>query len=80
MNTDEPFGLPNGTIRAIIALAMTVTLVEQVLVGAIDDVAFLAIAGPFLGYYIAQRGIESSNRPPTEDTLPAPFTGEEIDV
>lgn len=81
-DTGEPFGLPSGTVRGLIAFALTGTLIQQVVTGSIDAVAFIGIAGPFLGYYVAQRGTESAVRAAAEgsystEPLDPPATGVE---
>lgn len=76
---NSPLGLPDGSIRGIIALALTCTLMQQTIVGAIDSVAFVGIAGPFLGYYVAQRGTEEAAKAAAvvAEPLPAPATAED---
>lgn len=76
-NTGEPFGLPPGTVRGIIALAFTATLIQQTVIGSIDTLAFLGVAGPFVGFYVAQRGAESAAKAlAVEESVAAPATGE----
>lgn len=59
-DSGEPFGLPKGTVRGGIAIAFAATLIQQVLTGAIDPITFLAVAGPFLGFYAGTRPQEPS--------------------
>lgn len=76
-NSGEPFGLPKGTVRGVIALALTGTLIQQTLVGAIDPITFLGVAGPFLGYYVASRPNETTiTQVKPEEPLPEPYVGD----
>lgn len=79
-NSGEPFGLPKGTVRGTIALALTGTLIQQVLSGAIDPITFIGVAGPFLGWYVADRqnstaGDLGAPPPPSipDEELAAPY-------
>ena len=73
-NSGEPFGLPKGTVRGTIALALTGTLIQQVLSGAIDPITFIGVAGPFLGWYVADRQNSDST---SGSSLPAPSIPDE---
>jgi hypothetical protein len=54
-NTGEPFGLPQGTVRGIIALVCLGLLVWDFYVDQAFSVELLAFAGPYLGFYFADR-------------------------
>jgi len=63
-NSGEPLGLPKGTVRGVIALAFAGTLIQQVVIGAIEPITFIGVAGPFLGYYVATRPNEPAAQEP----------------
>lgn len=55
LNTGEPFGLPKGTVRGIIALgSLALVAYSYVSTGTIDPTV-LALAGPYLGFYFGTR-------------------------
>jgi hypothetical protein len=61
LDSGEPFGLPRGTVRGIIALAFVgVTLEQFVALGHAPDVALLAVTTLIVGNYFGARGSESA--------------------
>lgn len=55
IDSGEPFGLPSGTVRGVIALFFTGLMgYAYVTTGTIDP-TLLATGGPYLGYYFADR-------------------------
>jgi hypothetical protein len=75
LDSGEPFGLPKGTVRGVIALGFAATLIEQVVVGAIDPITFIAVSGPFLGFYAAGRPTEAAAA--ASEPLAAPYAGDD---
>lgn len=59
MDTGEPFGLPRGTVRGIIALAMLGLVGYDFAVDQALSPDILAFAGPYLGFYFASRSGEA---------------------
>jgi len=54
--TKEPLGLPKGSIRAIIAVLIVVSVIVAIFIGESESVKSLTpIAGMVIGYYFAQR-------------------------
>lgn len=71
LDSGEPFGLPKGTVRGTLALMFGLTLCQQTITHGLDIVSFIAVVGPFLGFYAATR----PNEPVAvekEAPLPAP--------
>lgn len=63
-NKNEAFGLPKGTVRAVLALTLVGALVAAILVYdvAAEGVTLLStLAGTALGYYFGARGAEKSS-------------------
>ncbi len=77
LDSGEPFGLPKGTVRGIVALAFAGTIIQQVIIGSIDPITFIAVAGPFLGFYAGTRPTEAPASAPVVDDAPlaAPVVG-----
>ncbi len=89
-NTGEPFGLPNGTVRGVIALAFTgVTLQQFIALGHAPDVALLGITTLIVGNYFGTRAAETStaaavaatvaSQTAVTEPLPAPVPGNGAD-
>jgi hypothetical protein len=55
LDTGEPFGLPKGTVRGVIALVALGLLVFSYVATKVIDPTVLAFAGPFLGFYFGTR-------------------------
>lgn len=72
LESGEPFGLPKGTVRGIIALAFTGTFIQQVIIGAIGSDVFLGVAVGVIGSYFATRGTSENN-------IPGPLPVQEAD-
>lgn len=70
LDSGEPFGLPKGTIRGVITLAITATFIQQVLVGAITPEVFIGIAGTVIGSYFVTRNAEPLAQPGEEPVSP----------
>lgn len=77
MNSNEPLGLPRGSVRAILALlAVGGTLLANIALlfqGREVDPALLGVGTLVLGYYFGQRQAEGVR----EEPLPAPALGDE---
>lgn len=71
LDTGEPFGLPRGTVRGIIALGSFALLVYGYVVTNTIDPILLAFAGPYLGFYFGSRGNESPAEKP--EPVAAPY-------
>lgn len=56
MNYDEPFGLPRGTVRGVIALAVTGVTLFLFATGASVPEALIAVNGLIVGNYFGSRG------------------------
>ena len=77
MDTGEPFGLPQGTVRGMIALAFTAVFLYLGVVGTITSETLLALGGPAIGYYFATRqAISIQKAAVVEAPLEAPATGD----
>lgn len=72
MDKSEPLGLPKGSVRALITLAIVATACQQTIVGTIPIEAFLPTLGAVITYYFNQRSREQD-----EDPLPPPALGDE---
>jgi hypothetical protein len=72
MDTGEPFGLPRGTVRGIIALAMTATLIAHTFLTGTLDGALVALTSPYIGFYFGSRNQEALATPP-EAPLAKPY-------
>lgn len=77
-NTGEPFGLPSGTVRGMIALVFTGAFVYLGVTGGIAPETLIGIGGPAVGYYFATRQTETMIKaatPPPEE-VDAPLDGD----
>ena len=75
LNPNEPLGLPNGSIRAILAVMFTgVTLFLWSTTGE-PDVALVAITTSIVGNYFGMRG--SAEIIAIEPPLPKPYVPDE---
>ena len=72
MNTGEPFGLPKGTVRGILALGFSGAVIFQWLTGAPVPNEELAVATLIVGNYFGTRST-SADAPAPEPPLAAPF-------
>jgi hypothetical protein len=78
MNTGEPFGLPNGTVRGIIALAFTAGTLYLWVSGQVVPEPLLALNGLVVGNYFGSRGSIGPAAPVSDETVGPPFIpGEE---
>ena len=62
-NDKEAFGLPNGTIRALLALVLVVAFIATVFVEVASseaEVALAAMASSAVTFYFTKRNDESS--------------------
>jgi hypothetical protein len=71
MDSGEPFGLPKGTVRGIIALGMLALVGYDFAIDQALSADVMAFAGPYLGFYFATRGNEPSA--PKPEPLAAPY-------
>lgn len=76
LNTGEPFGLPKGTVRGIIALASLALTIWAFVAHSPDLLAILAFSGPYLGFYFGTR----ANAPDAvvEEPLAEPSIGDVV--
>lgn len=74
LDTGEPFGLPRGTVRGLIALVALGLLVYSYVVTSTIDPTLLAFAGPYLGFYFGQRQGEPAVE--NDEPLGDPFVGD----
>lgn len=62
MNPNEPLGLPRGSVRAILALVLVVSVIAfnaiAMLTGTQPDQATIGLAGMVVGYYFGKRDTE----------------------
>lgn len=72
--TGEPFGLPKGTVRGIIALTCLALVVYDFVVDQQFTVEILAFTGPYLGFYFGTRG--NSADAETPEVLSDPDLGD----
>lgn len=80
LNSGEPFGLPAGTVRGLIAMAVTAATLYLFVTGQDVPEALLALNGLVVGSYYSARGVASTIRamqPPEEPPLAPPATGED---
>lgn len=86
LDTGEPFGLPAGTVRGLIALTFTGLVVYQFATTGTATSELLATAGPYLGFYFAGRQADSAAKATVEAAaavasapVPPPFIPDQID-
>lgn len=80
MDTGEPFGLPRGTVRGIIALAFTALLVASYWTTKTLDPVLAAFTLPYIAFYFGQRGeAPAVVAPSVPEPLPAPSVPGERD-
>lgn len=72
MNFNEPLGLPQGTVRAIITIVLIVALIALVFMGKTSSYLEVLASAAF-GYYFAQRAAETSGTPKAESDVPVTF-------
>lgn len=60
MDTGEPFGLPRGTVRGIIALAFSAVTLYLFATGQSVDTALLSISTLIIGNYFGSRTSENA--------------------
>ena len=72
MNSSEPFGLPVGTVRGILALAFTVVSLYLFATGQPVPEALLAVNTLIVGNYFGVRGVTPA-APVAEQAVEAPF-------
>lgn len=75
-DSGEPFGLPRGTVRGIIALAFTATIIYSFVTSGNVSTELVALAAPYLGFYFGTRASD----PPvvTVEPLGPPAVGEPV--
>jgi hypothetical protein len=78
MKSDQPLWMPAGTVRAILALAVVLSGVFQLIdVGALSDQHFALVVGALLAY-----GLMRMNTPPVQSLpqLPSLFNTPFLDA
>ena len=76
LSTGEPFGLPKGTVRGIIALTCLALIVYDFVVDNQFSPEILAFAGPYLGFYFATR--QGDPAAVVDEVVGAPDLGEPV--
>lgn len=75
-DSGEPFGLPKGTVRGLIALAFTATVIQQTVAGVLDVSVFTSLAGAAIGsYFVGRSGDAAAEAALPEPALPPPSAG-----
>lgn len=78
-DTGEPFGLPSGTVRGIIALTFAgLTVYNFVTTGTLDSI-LLATSGPYLGFYFAGRQADTAAKAVVDARAAVDAVNEEVD-
>ena len=72
---NEPLGLPQGTIRAVITLILIVALIALVFLGKTSPYLEVLASAAF-GYYFGSRSKETNSIPRTESEVPLTFSAE----
>jgi hypothetical protein len=72
MNPNEPFGLPNGTVRGIIALAITGVSLYLFATAQPVPEALLAVNGLVIGNYFGSRGQDNAIQSAIAGAVAAP--------
>lgn len=72
LNFNEPLGMPQGTVRAIVTLILILALVALVFMGKTSSYLEVLASAAF-GYYFAQRAAETSGTPKGESDVPVTF-------
>jgi hypothetical protein len=72
MSLSTPLGLPDGSIRGLIALACTGAVLFLFITGQVVPDMLMTVASLVIGYYFGARsgGIENTPQP---EPLPAPY-------
>jgi hypothetical protein len=84
LNPNEPFGLPSGSIRALIAMAVTTVTLYLFATGAVVPEALIAVNGLIIGNYFGSRGQDNAVQSviaamaPVDEAVAAPFIPDEI--
>ena len=77
-NTGEPFGLPTGTVRGILALALTGSTIYLFVTGQPVPDPLLAINALVVGNYFGSRATESATKAAVEaETVQPPYIPED---
>lgn len=71
MDTGEPFGLPRGTVRGIIALSFTALLIASYWTLQTLDPVLAAFTLPYIAWYFAARQSEPAR--PAPEPVNAPY-------
>jgi hypothetical protein len=72
MNSNEPFGLPNGTVRGVIALAITAVSLYLFATAQAVPEALLAVNGLVIGNYFGARGQDNAIQSAIAGAVAAP--------
>lgn len=76
MNQSEPFGLPQGSIRGLLTLAITGVTLFMWATGAVVPEALLGINALVIGNYFGYRG--NASEPIVVEKVDAPYIPGEI--
>lgn len=78
--TNLPLGLPDGSVRSILALSLTAATIYLWVTGAQVPSELLAVNSLVVGNYFGSRSTEADPQPNAEP-LPAPYIpGEVVDA
>lgn len=73
LNPSEPLWLPNGSVRAILALLVVVSTILfngiRIIQGDVPDATTVGLAGMVLGYYFAKRDGDAAADLPLQEPL-----------
>jgi hypothetical protein len=76
LNFNEPLGLPQGSIRAIITMVLIGALIALVFLGKSSSYLEVLASAAF-GYYFGTRGKETLDTPRSESEVPLTFSADE---
>lgn len=67
-NFNEPLGLPQGSVRAIITLLLILAVIFMAFTGVVSEF-IISLAAAAFGYYFGTRGTETAAVPRTESEV-----------
>jgi len=70
---DAPLGVPQGSIRAVLALVVICTASATIFIGTVSESSqtfIFGLAGVAFGYYFGSRGSETAQTPSSGEPLP----------
>lgn len=76
LDSGEPFGLPKGTVRGLLALGSFALLAFDFGVDQTLTPELVYVVSPFIGFYFGTRGSEPPAPAREDDPLPPPALGD----